>query len=398
MKRGFVIVLLLSCLMGSHLLIAQTFKTENMKKAAEILGISDYLESVTLGQTLSITAKDGQTIEVRKSKNNVIEHIGIPLFNDQMRTLMPSPVYDFLEYAVLNVKYKVSPNTLYLSKVIFKKGNWNTLMKEQLSNRDCSISNQDDRLYIVNWKQGEDDIATIGIPIEYELLNNDSRRNIEKNYIKQLESFTIEETRCKHKSVSEDHLKFYGTEGLYVIKGDSYILPELNKNVYYVLKTIYEKVDMNIDKKRTNVVLETVVPVILRDQEYPAESFANLMLGNDSELPDVQLEMDFHLSDYHRRQIVIPLSQLRGFCEEQGDQIFFASSGNHMGVTRGMLFIHNSAKGYNHLLSISIPIAQIISHQPVVQAAVYLFIPPIDKSHLFGMTPTKKSGAKIYSK
>jgi hypothetical protein len=69
-----------------------------------------------------------------------------------------------------------------------------------------------------------------------------------------------------------------------------------------------------------------------------------------------------------------------------------------MGVTRGMLFIHNSAKGYNHLLSISIPIAQIISHQPVVQAAVYLFIPPIDKSHLFGMTPTKKSGAKIYSK
>ena len=128
---------------------------------------------------------------------------------------------------------------------------------------------------------------------------------------------------------------------------------------------------------------------------HPAESFANLMLGNDASLPDVQLSMDFHLSDYHRKQLVIPLRQLKCFSEAQGDQIFFASSGNLKNVAHGMLFIRNSAKGYNHLMSISIPLDDITSQRPVVNAAVYLFIPTIDKSHLFGNVPTKKSGAKI---
>ena len=122
--KGFVLASFLSCLLSCQLSAAQTFKTENIKKAARILGILDSLDCVDLGQTQTIKAKDGQIIEVRKSKHNVIEHIGIPLFNNQMRTLMPSPVYDFLEFAVLNIKYKVNPNTLYLSKVIFKKGNW----------------------------------------------------------------------------------------------------------------------------------------------------------------------------------------------------------------------------------------------------------------------------------
>lgn len=391
--RGFVLASLLSCLLSCQLSAAQTFKAENMKKAARILGILDSLDSVDSGQTQTIKAKDGQIIEVRKSKHNVIEHIGIPLFNDQMRTLMPSPVYDFLEFAVLNIKYKVNPNTLYLSKVIFKKGNWNTLMNSQLTQSDCSIVNQDDRMYIVNWKFDEKDIATIGIPIEYELLNNDNRRNIEKSYILQLESCSAID---KYEEISENNLKIYGTEGLFVIEGNSHILPELNQNVYYVLKTIYEKTDTVKNNKRMDVYLEAVLPTILIDKEHPSESLANLMLGNDPGIPNVQLAMDFHLSDYHRHQVVIPIKQLKTFCEEQGDQIFFASSGIVKGIARGMLFIHNSAKGYNHLLRIGIPLDQITSPQPVVEAAVYLFIPPIDKSHLFGNIPAKKSGAKIY--
>ena len=395
-KKSFVIASFLSCLLNCQVFAVLTFKTENMKKAARIVGILDSLECIAPGQTQTIKAKDGQIIEVRKSMHNVIDHIGIPLFNDQMRTLMPSPVYDFLEFAVLNIKYKVNPNTLYLSKVMFKKGSWNTLIHSQLIQSDCSITNQDDQLYIVNWKQGENDIVTIGIPIEYELLNNDNRRNIEKSYILQLESHSTKDRNKKYEDISEDNLKIYGTEGLFVFEGDSHILPELNQNVYYVLKTIYERKDTVKNNQLMDVVLEAVVPTILIEKEHPAESFANLMLGNDPKLPDVQLAMDFHLSDYHRRQVVIPLRQLKDFCEEQGDRIFFASSGNIKGSTRGMLFIHNPVKGYNHLFSISIPTDQITSSQPVVQAAVYLFIPPIDKSHLFGNAPVKKSGAKIY--
>ena len=124
MRRDFVIVFLLSFLLAGQLNAAHVFKSASLKKAAEILGIVDGLDSVALGHTLMITAKDGQAIEVRKSNNDVIDHIGIPLFKGQMRMLMPSPVYDFLEYAVLNRKYNLQSNTLNLSKVLFRKGSW----------------------------------------------------------------------------------------------------------------------------------------------------------------------------------------------------------------------------------------------------------------------------------
>ena len=66
------------------------------------------------------------------------------------------------------------------------------------------------------------------------------------------------------------------------------------------------------------------------------------------------------------------------------------------GVVRGTLMMSNLAKGYNHLFSLRIPADQLTATGPVIQADVYLYIPPIDKSKLFGKTPKKKSGAKIY--
>ena len=93
-----------------------------------------------------------------------IEHIGIPLFNEIMRLLQPSPVYDFLEYAVLNWKYKINPNQLYLSKVIFKKGGWESLLQGQLKESECFIENRNDKLYIVTWRRNEKEIAVVGIP------------------------------------------------------------------------------------------------------------------------------------------------------------------------------------------------------------------------------------------
>ena len=66
------------------------------------------------------------------------------------------------------------------------------------------------------------------------------------------------------------------------------------------------------------------------------------------------------------------------------------------GVVRGTLMMSNLAKGYNHLFSLRMPADQLTADEPELQADVYLYIPPIDKSKLFGKTPTKKSGAKIY--
>ena len=120
-------------LMVCFSLSAQNYKAGRLKQAVDALKLQITAEALSPEQTTMLTAGDGQVICLRTSPTGEIEHVGIPLFADVMRLLQPSPVYDFLEYAVLNWKYKVMDNRLYLSKVIFRKGDWTMLLRGRLN-------------------------------------------------------------------------------------------------------------------------------------------------------------------------------------------------------------------------------------------------------------------------
>lgn len=395
MKCSSRLVLLWAMFLSCLSLYAQNYKAERLSKAVEASGIQVVPESLLPDTTITLLAKDGRRVCLRTDPMGVVEHVGVPLFNDALRLLQPSPVYDFLEYAVLNWKYKVNSNQLYLSKVIFKKGSWETLLKERLNECECSIENRDDRMYIVTWSRAEKDIAIIGVPIEYELLNNDTRRNMERAFVRELLSSHPSAIRTKPAVVREEDLAIYGTEGLFVMPGKSYIIDLLNQNVYYQLTTIYETADTVINGKPITMSMEAVLPAVVIDQNFPAETLANLMMCDDSSVPEVNIELDFHLSNYHRERLTMSLSQLKSFCRQHGCSLYFACDGVQKGIVRGVMFASNLPKGYNHLFSLRIPMEQLTSVSPIVHTDVYLYIPPIDKEKLFGIAPTKKSGTKF---
>lgn len=392
MKLLSRLVLLLILAIYSHSLSAQNYKADRLRKAVEVLGLQIVPDSLMPDTTILMQSKDGRAVCLRTDPMGEIEHVGIPLFNDMLRLLQPSPVYDFLEYALLNWKYKVNPNQLYLSKVIFKQGSWETLLREKLGEIECFIENREDKLYIVTWQREEKNVAVIGIPIEYELLNNDTRRNMERAFVRDLEASKPLPTKQNSAVVSEESLSIYGTEGLFVIPGKSYIIDLLNQNVYYKLTTVYETADTVINNKSVTMSMEAVLPVVVIDPEFPAETFANLMMCDDGSVPDVTIELDFHLSNYHRQEVTMPLSQLKAFCRQQGCNLYFACDGVQKDKTRGVMFASNLPKGYNHLFSLRVPTEQLTAEAPTVQADVYLYIPPVDKEKLFGTAPTKKSG------
>lgn len=376
-------------------LSAQNYMSDKLGKAVEVLGLKFNIDSLLPDTTIYLKAKDGRSVCVRTNPMGDIEHVGIPLFADMMRLLQPSPVYDFLEFALLNWKYKINHNQLYLSKVIFKKGGWDTLLVNSLNECDCSIENRDDKLYVVSWKHDNKDVAVIGVPIEYELLNNDTRRNMETAFVRNLEASNPTVFRPDPSIVDEGSLSIYGTEGLFVVQGKSYIIDLLNQNVYYKLTSIYETVDTVINKKPLKMSIESVQPVVVNDPEYPAETFANLMMCDNNSVPDVIVDLDFHLSNYHRKQVIMPLSRLKAFCRQQGCDFYFACDGMQKENVRGVIFASNLPKGYNHLFSLRIPEGQLLSPTPTVQADVYLYIPPVNKEKLFGIAPSKKSGVNF---
>ena len=376
-------------------LSAQNYKSDRLKRAADILGLYISADSIMPDSVLMKKAKDGRDVYLRIDQMGTVEQIGIPLFNDVMRILQPSPVYDFLDFAVLNWKYKVTQNQLYLSKVIFKKGSWETLLNGKLNECQCVIENREDKLYIVNWQRDGKDIATIGVAVEYERLDTDTRRNMERDGLKGLGTFTPNIKRETVPFVKEEELSIYGTEGLFVLPGKSYIIDLLNQNVYYKLTTVTEALDTVINNKPTIMNLDAVLPVVVNDQEFPAESFANLMMCDNESVPEVSVELDFHLSNYHREKMSMPLSRLKAFCRQQGCGLFFACDMVKDGNVRGVMFASNLPKGYNHLFSLRTSIDQFGVDSPKVSADVYLYIPPVEKSKLFGIAPTKKSGAKF---
>ena len=390
-----IIVALVFTIMVNTMAVAQNFKTDRLKKAAEILKLQISTDSIMPEQTYFLTGIDGRRFVMRTDPMGAVDHIGIPLFADMMRLLQPSPVYDFLEYALLNWKYKISPNQLYLSKVIFKSGNWTTLLNENLYQYDCSIIKREDKLYVVSWVKDGKEKVTIGIPIEYELLNNDTRRNMELSFIKELETCPTEIIRSKHNIVDEKDLCIYGTEGLFVMPRKSYLIDHLNQNVYYKLTTVTETTDTIVRGNPICMTIESILPVVVRSQENPAETFANLMNCDDTSVPEVNMELDFHLSNYKRYKIVLPLSSFKAICRQQGCDFYFACDGVRENKVGGVMFASNLSKGYNHMMSINIPIEQLTDDSPTVHADVYLYIPPIDKSKLFGTAPTKKSKANF---
>lgn len=376
-------------------LSAQNYKAERLRMAVKKMGVQITPDLLMPDTTISLQAKDGRVLCMRTDPMGDIEHVGIPLFNDVMRFLQPSPVYDFLEYAVLNWKYKINPNQLYLSKVIFKKGSWESLLSNQLNECDCMIENREDKLYIVTWKLEDKEIVSLGIPIDYELLNNDTRRNMERAFVRDLEASNPSIVRPNPALVNEDSLSIYGTEGLFVIPGKSYIIDLLNQNVYYKLTTVYETTDTVINKQPVTMTIDAVLPMVVRDPEFPAETFANLMMCDDNSVPDVTIDLNFHLSNYHRERVSMPLSQLKAFCHQQGCNLYFACDGIQNEKVRGVMFACNLPKGYNHLFSLRAPTEQLTSSSPTIQADVYLYIPPISKEKLFGTAPQKKSGANF---
>ena len=185
-------------------LAAQNYKSDRLKRAADVVGLQISADSLLPDTMMMKKARDGRNVYLRTDPMGNVEQIGVPLFSEVMRILQPSPVYDFLDFAVLNWKYKVTQNQLYLSKVIFKKGSWETLLNGKLEECQCMIENREDKLYIVNWQREGKDIATVGIPVEYELLNNDTRRNMERDFLKELKAFSPNIKRIPAPYINED--------------------------------------------------------------------------------------------------------------------------------------------------------------------------------------------------
>ena len=220
MKQRFIIIRIIFLgvfFLFSLALQAQTFKASHLQRAYEKLHLN----------TSSTNRSD---LTIRTSDDGTIEHIGIPLFNDEMRKLLPSPIYDYLEFALLDHKYHITENTLQQQKIRFFNGSWTDLEMIKPS-YNCTIDNRDDKWYVIKWSYNSKEILSVAVPIDYELLANSSRREMEQNFCQGLKQY--KPGKPQPLIVESDELESLHRDGLLIKKGDSFLMPEINNDIYF---------------------------------------------------------------------------------------------------------------------------------------------------------------------
>jgi len=369
-KRFFILFLVLS--VAGIPTKAQSFQSSHLQQAAKKLA----LDSTLLMQPGErMTDVKGQRLLIRVSDKAVVEHIGIPLFNKSLRAVLPSPIYDFLEYAVVNHKYHIQENDLLQQEIKFLKGSWQLL--EQMSDTiPCTIDNIEEKNYKVTWQQDERDVVSVTFPVNYELLANSTRREMERNFVRDLRVFSASVNAPAPLPVDTSQLQPTSSQGLYLLKGDSYIIPAINDDLYYVKSA----------EGRPHLVL---------DNRYPVESLANMLVSPSASVEDVALDLRLSYSTYQTEKLSLSLRDFLAFCRQQGCKPYFGYERTEKGNVLGTLLMVNRKSGYDHILRVECPTGG-LGNAMVIRAQIFLFTPSSNVKNLFAEKNTHSKSLIIW--
>ena len=133
--------------------------------------------------------------------------------------------------------------------------------------------------------------------------------------------------------ITSDLLEQIGGSALYLRKGNTYLLPEMNSNRYYVR-----------DSDGTFSLLYS--------EDFPCETMANLM--STASMPSrIKLHIKLVKYGYRVEEFTVPLQQWVAFCMAEGCQPYFGVISRRDDEVVCEVLMHNEGLGYAHLAKIA---------------------------------------------
>lgn len=348
-----------------------TFSSSQIKTAYEKSGVSQKLPDTIMVADTVINA-DGKKLSVRIVNGNV-EHIGWHLFAKELRDMAPSPAYDYLEFACLDNKIKVTENPFVYSNLRIQGGTWDTVINASL-NSACSVSRLENVAYKVEWNMPEGKTVTVSFPIGYEKLYMMSRSEIEQRFIDQLKNAKAAQ-QADVQDPDENMLKPYGKD-LLVLEGEHYIIADVNKNLYYQ-KTDNEGI------------------VLVWDKKYPIESISNMLIAHDKWLTGYPITLRIPTHERKTEELTVTIRQLLAYAHQTGCEAYWGVESVSETELKGTLFLYNAAYGYDHVLNISCDPRQIGTNDLTLKALATIFSPTTNIRDLFAKNKGKSKPKKI---
>lgn len=325
--------------------MAQAYRTAELERLAAVVGLNQ--TDLPADGYCYQKAKDRWIVIGMKA--HVVSHIGLKLFNEEMRRMDKSPIFDFLERYFLQLKF---PSTVTTTTNMVRDDQFSFLIGtlasvDELRSDDNFGYSLSQNYYTATWSRHGKPILRVSFPAEYELISGENKKEAENNIAEDIQ----------HTEISIDTVA-PNTSSAY------YILPEMSTNLYF------QKNKLMVSGSR---------------QE---QSTANMMLTTATE-GNWQLAVTQISYGFQKKQFEVPLRQWISFCRNNGCQLYFGV--DHVerdGSVCGIVVAVNEAENYNHVLTVQVPMNVIAHRKGNIEARLYPYIPTHNVRALFAKFKT----------
>lgn len=315
------------------------------------------------------TVKYGKRDIAVRVLNNYVEHIGLRIFPEYLRTeVVNRQLADFVERYWLSLtlpleRQKTVRQQLTEDRFIFQAGEIGSidiLQKDTLIPFSCNITSS---LVTMTWGTEEKPVCKISFPVNHELILGRRMPENDRRLPQEIRSADIKNTPVREAMPSYvDSLS-----SLWIEDAGSYLDCSLRFERYYTYAS-------------DGVSLEPVF-----DRGRSVESLMNLFTDCDIEKAEhIRLSIDHKIFGFAAQSIETTIPQFVAYSIQNDcvPYVGIVSVGENEKADM-LVIMHNQHVGYNHVLRVSVPLECISSGEGTAVARLNAFVPSSNIKNLF---------------
>lgn len=328
MRKLLVTSLLLFCTVAAH---GAVFATERLWLLAQCMQLHN-LDTLQVASSSEAYSFRLHPLIIRTNAEGQVDHIGILLFNKEMRTIYHPQVCDFLERDLLErLLPNLNDSLRHFQRnehVVFHKGTPQTALT--LDDTDeFSLEQFEMKSYRAIWRKDSQIRLSISFDMDCQLLLGCNAIQLEEQFMRRLRNYQNDITSASTKISANINADTYVTDL------DTFLVSQMRNELFYERD----------DNGHWNLAT---------DKSAPTKLLGNMMLGTAFG-EDLQLSLTFSKYGNQTEKLMLPYNRLIQFCIHDGCQPYFGIKSKDADGYHGTLLMVNKSLGYTHIMSVTVP-------------------------------------------
>lgn len=311
---------------------------------------------------------------VAEWQSGIICHLGIELFEPELKTMAGKPLCDFAERYLLEELSCEDPTELERKRIddgVMQSGSAQSVIgsKELL----FSVNQLESGHYELRWEsQSGTPLYTLTIPANWGLITGKSKIELENDLKQEIQQHPIEEKLPR--VPKPERLEKTSGRGILVYKRGHYMIPEMASALYY----------------RENRKGSETTYTLLSEQEHAAESLINL-LSVAALAKEYTAEVSQQKYGFQQEVYRVNLGKLINLFMSNGCEPYVGIEQSDEKQIVATLVMVNKEWGYNHILKVTADRNQIATAGGKLSITINAYTPTHNLARLYDDDNIKKN-------